>query len=96
MKFRLGVVAMAASFLPYLALGVVPFLGISPVETAGVIAAALIGAEIVFWSGLLLAGAQARAAIRAHGWSGAPRIMWRMLRSGRAVGIAQASETRSA
>ena len=90
MRFRLGVLAMGVSFLPYLALAVVPFLGISLAGVAGVIAIALIAAEVFFWSGLVLAGVDARSAIRTHGWASAPRILWRMLLAG------QASETRSA
>ncbi len=90
MRFRLGVVAMATSFVPYLALGVVPFLGVSLAGIAGLIAVSLIGAEVIFWSGLVLAGADARAAIRQHGWARTPRILWDLLVAG------QARETRSA
>lgn len=93
MRFRLGVLAMGVSFLPYLALAVVPFLGISLAGVAGVIAIALIAAEVFFWSGLVLAGVDARSAIRAHGWARAPRILWRMSLAGQA---SQARETRSA
>ena len=99
MRFRLGVVAMGVSFIPYLALGLVPFVGVSLAGAAGMVAAVLIAAEVIFWSGLMLAGADARSAIRTHGWTSAPRILWRMLLAGRVRDIprpTQASETRSA
>ncbi len=88
MLFRLGVVAIIVSFLPWLALAVAPLLGL---PIAGAAAGAIVAAEVLFWSGLALAGKDTWQAVKANGWRRAPGVLVRLLVRGRSGG--QACET---
>ena len=83
MLFRLGILAIIASVLPWLAIALAPLVGRSLSGAAGLIGAALITAEILFWSGLALAGKDTWHAVRANGWRRAPRALARLLTRGR-------------
>ena len=83
MWFRVGVVAIALSFLPWLAIAVAPLLGVSLGAGIGVVGVSLVVAEVLFWTGLALAGKDTWRAIKAHGWRRAPRALARFLIDGR-------------
>jgi hypothetical protein len=82
MLFRLGILAIIASFLPWLAIALAPLVGLSLSGAAGLVGAALITAEILFWSGLALAGKDTWHAVRANGLRRAPRALARLLTRG--------------
>jgi hypothetical protein len=81
--FRLGIVAIIASFLPWLAIALAPLMGLSLTGAAGVVGAAVLTAELLFWTGLALAGRDTWRAIKADGWRRAPRALARLLARGR-------------
>jgi hypothetical protein len=83
MLFRVGILAIIASFLPWLAIALAPLMGLSLAGAAGFVGAALITAEILFWGGLALAGKETWQAVRANGWRRAPRALARLLTRGR-------------
>ena len=87
MLFRLGILAIIASFVPWLAIALAPLVGLSLSGAAGLVGAALITAEILFWSGLALAGRDTWRAVRANGWRRAPRALARLLVRGRARSV---------
>lgn len=81
--FRIGVLAIVISFLPWLALAVLPFAGLGGADTGVFVAVALIVAELLFWAGTAVVGRQVWQVIRRTGWRRAPAMLWRMLVSGR-------------
>jgi hypothetical protein len=83
MLFRLGILAIIASFLPWLAIALAPLIGLSLGGAAGFVGAALITAEMLFWGGLALTGKETWQAVRANGWRRAPRALARLLTRGR-------------
>ena len=83
MLFRLGILAIITSFLPWLAIALAPLVGLSLAGAAAFVGAALVTAEILFWSGLALAGKDVWEAVRANGWRRAPRALARLLTRGR-------------
>jgi hypothetical protein len=83
MLFRLGILAIIASFLPWLAIALAPLVGLSLAGAAGFVGAAVVTAEIMFWAGLALAGKDTWQAIKANGWRRAPRALARLLTRGR-------------
>jgi hypothetical protein len=82
--FRLGILAIFASFLPWLAIALAPLVGLSRAGAAGFVGAAVVAAEILFWGGLALAGKDTWQAVRAKGWRRAPRALAHLLIRGRA------------
>lgn len=54
----LGVILIITSCLMWAALFAVPFLHVSTLAKAGVVTFLLVVAEIIFWAGCLLAGAE--------------------------------------
>lgn len=83
MLFRVGLIAIVLSFVPWLALAAAPLLGLSLTAGAGMVAVSLVVAEAMFWLGLALAGKDTWQAIKAGGWRGAPRELVRLFRYGR-------------
>lgn len=83
MVFRTGLVAIALSFVPWLAVAAAPVLGLSLGESAGLVAGALVVAEVLFWAGLAMAGRETWQTIKARGWRNAPRELGRLLVRGR-------------
>ncbi len=83
MWFRVGLVAIVLSFVPWLAIAVIPLLGLSLAGVAGLIAGSLVVAEVLFWTGLALAGKDTWQTIKSQGWRRAPRELARLLVSGR-------------
>jgi hypothetical protein len=81
--FRIGLLAIALSFVPWLAIAVAPLLGLSLGESAGLVAGLAVAAEVLFWTGLALAGRDTWQAIRTRGWRRAPRELLRLLVAGR-------------
>ena len=73
MFFRIGLIAIVLSFVPWLAIGVAPLLGLSLGASAGLIGVSLVVAEVLFWTGLALAGKDTWQTIKARGWRRAPR-----------------------
>jgi hypothetical protein len=81
--FRIGLFAIALSFVPWLAIAAAPLLGLSLGESAGLVAGAAVVAEMLFWTGLAMAGRDTWHAIRTRGWRRAPRELFRLLVRGR-------------
>jgi hypothetical protein len=81
--FRIGILAIFASFLPWLAIALAPLVGLSFAGAAGFVGAAVLGAEILFWGGLALAGKDTWQTVRAQGWRRAPRALTQLLVRGR-------------
>lgn len=52
MWFRVGLVVVALSFVPWLAIAVAPLLGLSLGPSAGLIGGLVVAAEVLFWVGL--------------------------------------------
>jgi hypothetical protein len=72
MWFRIGLIAILLSFVSWLAILGVPFLGLQADAKVAVVAALAILAEVLFWAGLALAGKDTWQAIRSYGWRRAP------------------------
>ena len=83
MWFRVGLIAIVLSFVPWLAIGVAPLLGLSLGASAGLVGVALVVAEALFWIGLAMAGKDTWRTIKARGWRRAPRELARLLVHGR-------------
>ena len=83
MLFRLGLIAIVLSVVPWLAIAGAPLLGLSLSAGAGLVAGALVVAEVLFWVGLALAGKDTWQTIKARGWRRAPRELARLLVHGR-------------
>jgi hypothetical protein len=83
MWFRVGLVAIVLSFLPWLGIVIAPLLGLSLGAGAGLVAGSLVAAEVLFWAGLAMAGKETWQAIKATGWRRAPRELARLLVHGR-------------
>jgi hypothetical protein len=83
MLFRLGLVAIVLSFLPWLAIAAAPLFGLSLGASAGLVAGLAVAAEVLFWAGLAMAGKDTWQTIRARGWRRAPRALGRLLVHGR-------------
>jgi hypothetical protein len=81
--FRFGILAIVASFLPWLAIALAPLVGLSLAGAAGFVGAAVVVAEVLFWGGLALAGKDTWQAVRAEGWRRAPRALTCLLVRGR-------------
>lgn len=77
--FRVGLIAIVLSFVPWLAIAAAPLLGLSLGASAGLVAGALVVAEVLFWAGLALAGKDTWQTIKARGWRRAPRELGRLL-----------------
>lgn len=85
MLFRLGVLLIGSSILPWLALPLVPLLPLPGAEAGVVAGALLLGAELLFWPGVALAGKGAWQAAKARGWRRLPASLAEMFRTGRAL-----------
>lgn len=83
--FRLGVLLIMLSFLPWMAIPIVPFLPIfnSVTERVSAVAGLCILAETVFWAGLLFAGRDTWNVVKLHGWKNAPKKVIELLRMGK-------------
>jgi hypothetical protein len=81
--FRIGLVAIVLSFVPWLGIAAAPLLGLSLAQSAGLVAGAAVAAEVLFWAGLAMAGKDTWQAIRTRGWRRAPRELFRLLVRGR-------------
>jgi hypothetical protein len=82
MMVRLGVVLLLLSVVCWLLVPAVPFAGLGAAGSASAVAVLVVGAEVVFWLGLVLAGRDTWKLAERHGWSGLPRALWRVLREG--------------
>jgi hypothetical protein len=83
MLVRAGVLLIALSAVGWLLILAVPALGPGGARSAAVVAGLVVGAEVVFWLGLALAGRDTWALAREHGWRGVPKALWQVLRDGR-------------
>jgi hypothetical protein len=90
--FRLGLIAIALSVVPWLAVAAAPLLGLSLSASAGLVAGLAVVAEVLFWAGLAMVGKPAWQVIRARGVRHAPRELGRLLVQGRPPGTAGAVE----
>ncbi len=80
---RTGVLLIVLSFVCWLLVPVVPFLGLNGGTAFAAVAGLLIVAEVVFWLGLVLAGRETWKLAKANGWRGVPAALWQTLRDGR-------------
>jgi hypothetical protein len=85
MLFRVGLIAIVLSFVPWLFMAAAPLFGLSLGAAAGLVAGLLVVAEVLFWAGLALAGKDTWQAVKARGWRHAPRELGRLLVHGRPV-----------
>lgn len=76
---RLGLVLVVASFLPWAAIPVLPWLPITAAQKTLLVPVLLVLAEILFWSGLLIVGKE--AAQRYKQFFNV-RALWRSLKRG--------------
>ena len=83
MLFRLGLIAIVLSFVPWLAVAAAPLLGLSLGASAGLVGGSLVVAEVLFWAGLAMAGKDTWQTIKAKGLRRAPRELGRLLVHGR-------------
>jgi hypothetical protein len=83
MWFRVGLMAIVLSFVPWLAIAAAPLLGLPLGAIAGLVAGSLVLAEVLFWAGLAMAGKDTWQTIKARGWRRAPRELSRLLVHGR-------------
>ena len=83
MWFRVGLAAIALSFVPWLMIAAAPLFGLSLGASAGLVTGLLVVAEVLFWTGLTLAGKDTWQAVKARGWRRAPRELGRLLVHGR-------------
>ena len=83
MLLRVGLIAIVLSFVPWLAIGAAPLLGLSLGASAGLVGVSLVVAEVLFWVGLALAGKDTWKTIKARGWRRAPHELTRLLIHGR-------------
>ena len=84
MAVRLGVVLILLSSLPWLALVVLPFLGLGAGGAAAAGGGLILVAEVAFWLGLVLVGRVTWRLARSRGWRRVPGALWRLLRHGAA------------
>jgi hypothetical protein len=80
---RTGVLLLVLSVVCWLLIPVVPLLGLRGAATAVAVGSLVVGAEIVFWLGLVLAGRDTWRLAREHGWRKVPAALWKVLRDGR-------------
>ena len=83
MLFRVGLVAIVLSVVPWIALAATPLLGLSLGGVAGLVTGSLVAAEVLFWVGLALVGKDTWQTVKAQGWRRAPRELARMFVHGR-------------
>jgi hypothetical protein len=81
--FRVGLLAIALSVVPWLVIAAAPLFGLSLGASAGLVAGSLVVAEVLFWIGLLMTGKQTWQTIKARGWRHAPQELGRLLVHGR-------------
>lgn len=83
MMFRVGLIAVVLSFVPWLLVAAAPLLGLPLGTSAGLVVGSVVLAEVLFWAGLALAGKQTWQTVKARGWRHAPRELGRLLVHGR-------------
>ncbi|MDT7578856.1 MAG: hypothetical protein QOK35_116 [Pseudonocardiales bacterium] len=83
MWFRVGLVAIALAFVPWVMIAAAPLLGLPLGAIAGLVTGLLVVAEVLFWAGLALAGKDTWQTVKARGWRRAPRELGRLLVHGR-------------
>ncbi len=80
MLLKIGVILMFASALPWLALPVAAWLAPTAAAKAAWSTGLFVGAEIMFWGGVLLAGRDVWNAAKEAGWRRVVPELWRKLR----------------
>ena len=81
--FRLGIILMLLSFIPWILLPAVPWLANGLGSQARLAGALVLLGELLFWPGLALAGKDAWNAAKSHGWRGTLPELLRRFRAGR-------------
>lgn len=81
MIFRIGVLLMIVSFVPWFALPAAAWYAPTPAEKTTWTAGLFILGEVLFWSGVLLAGKEFWHSVKALGWKKALPEMFRKLRT---------------
>ncbi|MCY7274119.1 MAG: transporter suffix domain-containing protein [Phormidesmis sp. CAN_BIN44] len=74
---KLGIGLILVSFLPWIAVAVVPFLGASIAQKSVLIPVLFVSAELIFWIGILIVGKE--VAERYRRWLN-PRYLWKRIR----------------
>ncbi len=89
MWFRVGIVAIVASFVAWIVIALAPLVGplvgMSLGQGAGFVGVILVIAEVLFWAGLALAGKDTWRTVKVHGWRRAPGELTKLLVHGRPV-----------
>jgi hypothetical protein len=80
---RLGVVLLLLSVVCWVLILAVPFTGLDGAALASAVGGLVIGAEAVFWLGLVLAGRDTWKLAKRHGWRRVPGALWQVLREGK-------------
>ncbi len=80
---RLGVLLIVLSFLGWLLILAVPFLGLNGGAAVATGVGLAIGAEVIFWLGVVLVGRDTWKLAKEHGWRSVPSALWRTLRDGK-------------
>ncbi len=80
---RLGVLLIVLSFLGWLLILAVPFLGLSGGAAVATGVGLAVGAEVIFWLGVVLIGRDSWTLAKKHGWRAVPGALWHTLRDGK-------------
>jgi len=67
-SFKIGVLLILSSFLPWLVLPVAAWFASTPEDKAAWSGGLLVLAEVLFWSGTLLSGREVWAAVKSARW----------------------------
>jgi hypothetical protein len=81
---RFGLALIALSFLPWLAIPIVPWMSFleSVTQKSAAVAGLIILAEVLFWIGLVSAGPETWKIIKLHGWRAAPKKFIEIMKKG--------------
>lgn len=81
--FRLGILLMLLSCIPWVMIPAVPWMAEEMGARAQLGAGLFVLAEVLFWVGVPLAGKEVLASFRAQGWRRALPELFKKLRAGR-------------
>ena len=81
--FKLGVLLILLSFIPWIVLPAVPWLANAASDRLKLTGGLIVLGELLFWPGLALAGKEAWNSAKAHGWRRVIPELLRKLRASR-------------
>lgn len=83
MLFRLGIIMLVGSQVPYLGIIALPLIGLDWTAVGVGAVALVVTGEALFWVGVLLIGRDTWRTARRHGLRKTPRALWNLFRYGR-------------